>query len=102
MGASQHQQGTSHTFSSRQGEGRLGPAWRSTAAEMKSLTFWSLSVGASLLFAGLGAWLVPLYFTSIVASTILTVVPGIGLLSLPIIIWAVKLFTVKPTSRLTP
>ena len=69
---------------------------------MKSLTFWSLSIAATILFAGLAAWLVPFYFASKAASTILTLVPAIGLLSLPIIIWAVKLFTVKPTGRLTP
>ena len=102
MGMAQHPQETPGVALSRPGEGRFRPAWRSAAAEMKSLNFWFLSVGVSILFGGLGAWLVPLYFTSKVASTILTLVPALGLLSLPIIILTVKLFTVRPATDRQP
>ena len=100
MGNTHHQQETQETVAARPAESRSRLAWRSMAAEIKSLTFWSLSIAASILYAGLAAWLVPFYSASKVAFTILTLIPAIGLLSLPIIIWAVKLFTIKPTGRL--
>ena len=62
---------------------------------MKSLNLWFLSVAVCGLFAGLAAWLAPVYYAYEPAAIILTVIPILGLLSLPIIIWTVKLFTVR-------